>query len=277
MSTSDALRLRPGLPVLRRDAGHLQVGVDPPICVVLPDSQEVRRLLDQLAEGATAPPPGPRARRAWELLLAAELLVDGATADAEPALAMAHGPAAAARRRARAALPVLLDVPAALALPVRRALSKAGLAVVEDADSAAVTLVADAGVVRRERVDELIRADRTHLVVHGGPQHWTVGPFVVPGSTACLRCLDAEASERDPRRAFVLEQGHRVRMPVDPLLRDLALGWAVHDLVRYAEGERPTTWSTTVSVGLGFPEQRTWRRHPHCGCGWDLVLSDPAS
>ena len=43
-------RLRPGLVVVRRDDRHLQVGLEPPRRVVLPDLPDVRRLLDDLGE-----------------------------------------------------------------------------------------------------------------------------------------------------------------------------------------------------------------------------------
>ena len=45
-------QLRPGVGLARRDAHHLQLGVDPPLAAVLPDTPAVRRLLVELAHGA---------------------------------------------------------------------------------------------------------------------------------------------------------------------------------------------------------------------------------
>ena len=57
--------------------------------------------------------------------------------------------------------------------------------------------------------------------------------------------------------------------PCDPTLWQVATGWAVHDLVRWLDGEQPSTWSTTITLGPGLaPEVRVHRRHPRCGCGW---------
>ena len=41
----------------------------------------------------------------------------------------------------------------------------------------------------------LIQDGRTHLVVSGSSIGWEVGPLVVPGRTACLRCLFQEPPE----------------------------------------------------------------------------------
>ena len=67
--------LRPGLHVVRRDDRHLQVGVDPPWRVVLPDEPGVRRLLGDLADGR---PAAPETHRALLALTRAGMLADPA-------------------------------------------------------------------------------------------------------------------------------------------------------------------------------------------------------
>ena len=100
-----------------------------------------------------------------------------------------------------------------------------------------------------------MRADRPHLLVALVDGIVRVGPFVVPGRTACLRCIDAHHTERDPRRSLVLHQYAASRAPrigvPDPVphdLLDLALVWAVRDLVAWIDGRRPRCWSATVRV-----------------------------
>ncbi len=44
--------LRPGVGLARRDADHLQLGIDPPRAAVLPDTRAVRLLLVELAHGS---------------------------------------------------------------------------------------------------------------------------------------------------------------------------------------------------------------------------------
>ena len=127
----------------------------------------------------------------------------------------------------------------------------------------------------RELVDEWARADLPHLLVTAVEGIVRVGPFVVPGLTACLRCLDAHLAERDPRRSLVVQQYAAQPTGEDPLPADLwqlATAFAVRELVRWVDGHRPRTWSATVRVD---PELElvptTWRRHPGCGCSWGLT------
>ena len=50
------LRWRPGVHAVRRDAEHLQIGIDPPLRAVVRDSPAVRALLRDLSPGVhTAP------------------------------------------------------------------------------------------------------------------------------------------------------------------------------------------------------------------------------
>jgi hypothetical protein len=153
-----------------------------------------------------------------------------------------------------------------------------GAGVVVDDDAPAVWLLVVTGPVPRESVDPLVRTGQPHLLVSGDAGGRRLGPFVDPGRTACLRCVDAHEAEADPRLPFLVEQaamGSDGTEPVDPLLDMLALSWAARDLCRYLEGDEPSTWSTTVDLDpCGPPTVARWLRHPHCGCAWDLLL-DP--
>lgn len=234
--------LRPGLHVTRRDDHHLQVGVDPPWRAVLRDHPDVRRLLGDLAAGRSATAASEPARRALADLAAAGLL-------AEP-------PASPA------AVAITVDAPEA-----ERLLRAAGGTV----DPAApVALLAVAGEVPRADADAEVHAGRPHLVLGAHAHGWTVGPFVVPGRTACVRCVDAHRGQHDPRRALVVEQlAGLPAAPADPTLATLAAAWAVRDLLTFLGGGEPATWSATVELGPELPpRRRTWERHPHCGCAW---------
>jgi hypothetical protein len=238
------MRLRPGLHVVRRDDRHLQVGVDPPWRAVLPDRSDVRRLLDDLAAGRQPEPVTPEARRAVAELAAAGLL-EGPPPATPPAVAVSGSAAGA----------------------VERLLREAGCAV--DPGAGLALLVTD-GEVPRPDTDAEVRAGRPHLPVGSGVHGWTVGPFVGPGRTACLRCVDAHLAEQDPRRALVVEQlAGRPAAPADPVLVTLAAAWAVRDLLTFLAGGEPATWSATVEIGATLPpRRRAWSRHPHCGCSW---------
>ena len=272
--------LRPGLQVFRRDDTHLQVGIAEPR-VVLPDSEGVRRLLRDLDAGEGLASLTPEAGLAFGRLLDAGLVVErsdvvAAARDerrqAATAAFAAHGPSAPARLASRAACPVALVAPEPWQSTATDLLAVAGLASPAAEQPPAVTLVVSCGEPVRSRIDLLTRGDRAHLLVALLPHGARIGPFVAPGITACLRCVDAHLAEADPRRGLVLEQledqtGRPV--PADPVLAPAALAIAVRELTTYAEGDRPATWSATVDLTseLAFPS-RSWARHPHCGCTW---------
>ena len=119
----------------------------------------------------------------------------------------------------------------------------------------------------------MIVTGQPHLpvVTHEGGAR--IGPFVVPGVTACLRCVDAHLDEGDGRRGLVLRQLTGTPAPVDPATRAAAAALAARDVVAYVDGDRPATWSATTLVGPAPGlEHRAWLRHPHCGCCWDDLL-----
>lgn len=289
--------LRPGVRVVRRSATELQVGLGADRAVVLPDDPSVRLVLRGLDDGQPPPPPAhlsPAARHACDLLLARGLVVDaGAWCSA---LHRLDGPAAAARSALVAedgdeALP-LLDRRRSVRIGLSTAglsdaaaqleglLQTAGLATVryDRAGRADVVAVLTEGELDRSLLDDLVASERPHVVLVVCEGHVRVGPFVHPGLTACQRCLDAFAAERDPRHALVLEQYTGASRPLwglpPPVPADLvtlATGLLARDLTRWAEVRQPATWSTTIEVdpALSLP-RTTWSRHAACGCSSNL-------
>jgi bacteriocin biosynthesis cyclodehydratase domain-containing protein len=302
----DHPRLLPGLRVLRRDAAHLQVGVGAR-AVLVPDHPDVRRLLGLLTSGAAPaaehlPRPHTPAGEVLARLAGAGLLVDGAAlqtelhrSDADPAgdpaavaAAWCSDPGTAPQRWAtRGRAQLHLDVPTRDRPGLERLVAACGLSVAPGPGDRSTATGSTAGgapvlVVReqepaREELDRLQRDDVPHLLVRSELDRVVLGPFVAPGRTACVRCLDAHAADLDPRWPLLVEQLGRASTgatpsdpaPRDPALWQVALGWAVHDLVRWSEGRQPSTWSTTVTLGSsGSPQVQVHRRHPRCGCGW---------
>jgi hypothetical protein len=255
--------LLPGLRLARRDAGHLQLGVDPPRTAVLPDLPAVRRLVADLARGTPLETLDEVTTPALAEIVQAGLVVP---ADDE-----------ATRRALRLRSVVHVDVPDDLLPAAVRLVGEAGLRCAQVAATASVALVWSEGELARDRLDDWVRAGTPHLVVAERAEGLRLGPYVVPGATACLRCLDAHAGESDPRRALVLEQV-ATDPPLrpgrfDPGLRALALGWAVRDLAVAAEGGQPATWSATVGLAELPPVVTVYGRHLHCGCAWADELS----
>lgn len=258
---SESYRLLPGLHLVRRDADHLQLGVDPPRCVVLRDLPEVRRLVEGLAVGKPPPRPDVETSLALAAIRDAGLLV----------------PDDAARRRellraARVRVDAAPDVTAGVTALLRAS------GVVEHAKPGGVevVLLVTTGEPARDRLDFLIREEVPHLLVRDHGHELVVGPFVVPGATACVRCVDCHHGDGDPRRGLVVEQvatqAPLVPVSPDPSLRAVALSLAVRDLVSFVEGEVPGTWSSTITVTKELDLLPTrWLRHAGCGCAWDAL------
>jgi bacteriocin biosynthesis cyclodehydratase domain-containing protein len=279
--------LAPGLRVLRRSRTQLQIGLGPEHRLLVPDTEPVRRTLGHLTRGE-AVPEDDQTRAVLALL--APVLVDSV------ALVVPHvaaGDAAAAALRDPAGYAALLEGRRHVRVLVSGSLgdttdpggllAAAGLQVDRGPTSGAarppdVALVLGAGEPDREALDPLLRAGVTHVVVRVVEGSAVVGPFVEPGRTACLRCLDAHQGLDDPL-APVLAGRHAlagddrrdgVAEPVDSALAALALGWAVRDVVTHVDGGRPSTWSSTVRLApaLASVTRTEWLRHPGCGCGW---------
>jgi bacteriocin biosynthesis cyclodehydratase domain-containing protein len=157
----------------------------------------------------------------------------------------------------------------------RDLLRRSGVAVVAPGSRADVALVLGHGEVDRARLDPLVRSDTPHLVVRLVDGCAVVGPFVVPGETACLRCLDLHHSVADPDHVSVTSRYVRATArsggaETDPVLGTLAVAWAVRDVVAHLEGRRPATWSGTLLLDPdpARQSQEVWPSHPECGCCW---------
>jgi bacteriocin biosynthesis cyclodehydratase domain-containing protein len=258
--------LRPGVGLARRDADHLQLGTDAPLAAAVPDTRAVRLLLVELAHGSPVSTLDATTAPVLDALVAAGLVV---AADEQ-----------AARAESRAASRVHVDAPDGVLPIVLRLVGESGLRLARSVREATTALVWSVGEPARARLDEWMRSGTPHLVVREGPAGPVVGPYVAPGATACLRCVDAHLGETDPRRSLVVEQVATTPalrpLEPDPALRALAAGWAVRDLVTSAEGGTPATWSATVALGSLPPTVTAYRRHLHCGCAWAEDLVDRA-
>lgn len=256
------LRLRPGVRVSVRSPDQLQVGLHHDRRLALPASADVRRFLARLAHGVPAAPPAAADLALLRRLQAADLVCSPDEA--------------AVRERARQAAVVAVDAPSGVAEQLWALLGRAGLGARPAKGRPDVSLVVTTGAEpRRELVDRLVQDDRPHLLVTAVAGTVRIGPCVVPGLTACLRCVDEHHTDRDPRHPLVVEQ-HLDPDPDDRVApHDLQLGlsWAVRDLVALVEGDRPSTWSATVELTASGPRTRAWRRHPRCGCAWGDALA----
>ena len=249
LTAAPAPQLAPAARVVERDDGCLQVGIRPESTVRVAATARLRRALTEIAHGE---------RGIGDPALLAALAESGL-------FTRAHPPG-----------PFPVRVIGSLNCEVEAALASVGLSM---RPRAALALVLSVGEIDRAMLDPLVRADTPHLLVRAIDGVVVVGPFVSPGATACLRCLDAHHSEEDPGYPRALERyvaaGSQPREDgcldtPDPANSALALAWAARDLYTFSTGGVPTTWSSTVTIGAGGSDidAIAWRPHPACGCRW---------
>jgi hypothetical protein len=287
--------LRPGTHVLRRGDGQLQVGLDPRGALVLPDTADVRAALRGLDGSERAATPDPAT---VDLLDRLGLVLDERSLlpllPADGPVPPRHCTAALARRagdrtpelvRSRAVCRVEVagfghPVGATLRARLEELLDAAGLArppAARSALPATVGALLGVGEPDRELLDTWTRSGTPYVLLRLTEGRLRLGPFVSPGRTACLRCVDAHHCDADPAWPLLVRQyaaacgrdrPDGAPEPLDPLLAALGVAWVARDLAAFADGRRPSTWSATLTLDpdLESLEAQLWHRHPECGC-----------
>jgi hypothetical protein len=273
------LVLAPGLRAVPRGREHVQIGLRGRTRV-LRRTAAVDAALEVVSTGGR-PPDDPEVRATLQELAAAGVLVDltaldGTGRSPDAAALATQAPAGcgerwAVRGRTRVAVSGTLGIdplPLLTAAGVRRGSGPPDVA-----------LVLAVGEPDRESLSPLLRDDVPHVVVRLVDGVGLLGPFVVPGRTACLHCLDLHADDDAPGTALLIDRYARagarprpdgVPEPVDTVLATLLTAWAVRELLTYVDGGTPATWSSTLRLApdLTMVESWRWRRHPQCGCAW---------
>jgi hypothetical protein len=122
----------------------------------------------------------------------------------------------------------------------------------------------------------LVRDRVPHLVVHADEAIGVVGPLVLPGRSACARCVDLSKAERDPAWPRILAQaGDADAASAETRACDTVLAAATaalataQALTLIDRAGEPAAANGTLEVVL--PEwqwqRRGWPPHPACTCG----------
>jgi hypothetical protein len=287
--------VRPGLRVLRRDLRTLQFGLDWPGLSVIHETPAVRAVLAAvdgfrdargvvLAAASQGPPP-EACEEALRHLLEAGVLVDQASGaargvddDVWAGLSLLAGPDrhAGDLLRSQRETQVLVEGGGRVAARVGEILGQTAVRVAADAEHATLVVAAYDAEPDRVLSDQAMRRALPHLWVHLRDITGMVGPFVLPGRTACLRCVDAARTDRDPTWPTVLES-YLVRAPdaapvAAGVLETMVAAWAVQEVLAFVSRIRPETLDCVVEVpyGVGRPRQQRYETHPECGCGWPV-------
>ena len=135
-------------------------------------------------------------------------------------------------------------------------------------DADVVVLASDAAGPDRVEAGELTAAGIPHLLVGATPGHATVGPFVLPGRTCCLRCVDIAKRGYDAAWPVIAFQLARARCVVDPLVASWVATTVALQLDTYARGGLPDLTSGSVDLAADTHTQAwtAWPVQPECPC-----------
>jgi hypothetical protein len=302
MTSYAALPDRPrlvGRPVIVwRSHRHLQVGLDddalvfesvPPGMAMVLNRMDGHHTVSQLSRHLDEP------WLAWLLTALAEhgRIADGPVPARAPAVrvigmgslggAVAHGllalgqpvrlhdPTASSARRVREVVNALA---AGHPLPLR---PMAEPDIDPSAPVALTVLAVDTIEPDRLLTDRLTASGIPYLVVRLQPGRAVVGPLVIPGVTACVRCTDLVQAASDdawPVIACALAQSPA---PASPTLSAWAAALAVAHTSTFLRGGDPESMRGTIEIGDdGVTRFRSWSRIPSCHCERHARSTAPA-
>jgi len=119
---------------------------------------------------------------------------------------------------------------------------------------------------RRDLPAALARDQVPHLAVSTSEAIGVVGPLVLPGRSACLRCLDLTRAERDPAWPLILAQLAGRAAP-DPAACDAVLAAMALAFIDRGPAAVAVICGTLELVRPDWQwRRRTWPPHPRCGC-----------
>ena len=134
-----------------------------------------------------------------------------------------------------------------------------------------VVLAPTAGL--EDGVEALLRSGTPHLLAEVRDTVGVVGPLVLPGRSACLRCLDLTRTDRDPdwpALAVQLASPSRWSAPCDAVLAAAVSAQAALQVLTLLDGGVPA--AVDGSLELALPDwrwrRRSWPVHPACACRW---------
>lgn len=122
------------------------------------------------------------------------------------------------------------------------------------------------------RCDAYVQSGVPHLPVRVDEGGASIGPLVLPGASACLRCVEIGRSERDadwPRLAAQRDLGPAPSSGV--VLATLAAAHTVVQVLGHLDGgAAPAAVDGTLEITMpgGTVRRRSRRPHPACGCRW---------
>ena len=135
-----------------------------------------------------------------------------------------------------------------------------------------VMVLVEHGAADTPRARILMSTSVVHLSVVVREADVLIGPLVIPGSSACLRCLDLHRTDADDRWPVLAAQLAGALAPVgvgeESVLAAIGGALAAGQVLAQLDGTVPRTRGAAFEVALpdAVPRLRDWPVHPGCGC-----------
>jgi bacteriocin biosynthesis cyclodehydratase domain-containing protein len=132
-----------------------------------------------------------------------------------------------------------------------------------------VAVLVESRAAAPARYARLVAQGVAHLPVVVGEADVVVGPFVLPGVTACARCADLHRSDADPAwPALAAQLRELAEAPQETTLAAAAAALAAAQVLAHLDGLRPAAAGALLEVTLPevVPRAVVLGPHPRCGC-----------
>jgi hypothetical protein len=286
--------LRPGAPLLRRDATTLQIGTSPGVVIadrpglyallrLLDGSRDVERL--QAYARSSIPELDLTVADLMRELHALGVVFDasrwsapqrrGLDAEARHADLGGNDPA---RLSARSAFRLAFRCDATsrpLVDATRAVLAQSGMHDLDSTDPH-LLVIASCGEPARSVFERPTLDGLDHLPIVIDEDRVRIGPLVSPGRTPCVSCHDLHRTDWDPAWKALLPQfGHPTRALTPPALSAVAMHAAALELavevLAYCDGRPVRSVGQFLVVGPEHQQRSSWPLAFHHGCVCDLL------
>ncbi len=116
----------------------------------------------------------------------------------------------------------------------------------------------------------LARRKLPHLLIEERDDAILVGPLVIPGRSACIRCQDLHRRDRDPAWPAIAAQLATAPGQIGTAATSTALiavGIAAGEVLGFIDGLDPDTAGASIEIRpVARIRRRSWEAHPSCAC-----------
>jgi len=130
-------------------------------------------------------------------------------------------------------------------------------------------VVTESHAAHPARYQRLLGLGIPHLPVVVREADVVVGPFVRPGRSACVACVDLTRADADREWPALAAQLRETAEPThEATLAAVAAATAAGQVLAQLDGHRPTAVGACLEISLpaGLPRVRPAEPHPRCGC-----------